>query len=80
MLGAEDEILSCCVGEIQRLLHYDAELRRSAWLEFAIAVSPIDIEQWKTSNLLCRLYAIFKVNRLLSFCAKAMIAFSRRVA
>ena len=54
-----------CPGEVQRLLvRHDTDVLRSSWREFAIAVSPIEIEQWKTSSCLSRLYAVFKVRRL----------------
>ena len=56
--------LWCCTGEVQRLLvHPNEEVSRSVWLEFAIAVSPVDTEQWKTSNCICKLYALFKVSQ-----------------
>jgi len=45
-------------------VRYDADAVRSPWLEFAVAVSPVDIELWKTSNVLSRLYAVFKVSKL----------------
>ena len=55
-------VCHCSVGEIQRLIRHDAEVVKNVWLEFAIAVSPVNIEQWKTSGLLSRLYAVFKAS------------------
>jgi len=55
-------VCHCCVGEIQRLIRHDPEVVRNVWLEFAIAVSPVNVEQWKDSGLLSRLYAVFKVS------------------
>lgn len=59
-------ITSVCdasTGEIQRLLvRHDGSALRNAWLEFAIAISPVDIEQWKESSCLSHLYAVFKAS------------------
>ena len=61
---SHDSACFCFTGEIQRLVAHDTDVLQSAWLEFAVAASPVSLHQLKTGGCLYRVYAIFRVSCL----------------